>query len=197
MSPPLIYSTVVLRIQYSFMSPANPGFVAPNGVLFFPNVPNLLPLSTFPDLEYQPELFSETLMDAQSVQEITLYPPSSHIPVPSRLPPRVAAPVDDCTSLCIIYSAPTSLPPPTAPPPAATLLPPNWQRIPQKIYDHGRKQLDFVPLECISFEVNGYLGLNMRDALLKRFTGLDGRDDPVLQGATGAISCRLLVCLSS
>lgn len=35
----------------------------------------------------------------------------------------------------------------------------------------------------------------MGDALRKVFTGLDGRDDPVLQEATGAISCRLLVGL--
>jgi hypothetical protein len=33
----------------------------------------------------------------------------------------------------------------------------------------------------------------MGDALHKKFTGLDGRDDPVLQGASGAISCRLMV----
>jgi len=35
----------------------------------------------------------------------------------------------------------------------------------------------------------------MGDALRKEFTGLDGRDDPVLQEAAGAISCRLLVGL--
>jgi len=36
----------------------------------------------------------------------------------------------------------------------------------------------------------------MGDALRKRFTGLDGRDDLMLQDARGAISCRLLVRLS-
>ena len=36
----------------------------------------------------------------------------------------------------------------------------------------------------------------MGDALRKTFTGLDGRDNPVLQGAAGAISCRFLVGLS-
>jgi hypothetical protein len=35
----------------------------------------------------------------------------------------------------------------------------------------------------------------MGDALRKTFTGLDGRDDPVLEDAAGAISCRLLVGL--
>jgi hypothetical protein len=35
----------------------------------------------------------------------------------------------------------------------------------------------------------------MGAALRKIYAGLDGRDDPVLQGASGAISCRLLVGL--
>jgi len=35
----------------------------------------------------------------------------------------------------------------------------------------------------------------MGDALRKQFTGLDGRDDPVLQDTTGVISCRLMVWL--
>jgi len=35
--------------------------------------------------------------------------------------------------------------------------------------------------------------MNMRDALRKRFTGLDGRDDPMFKETAGAISCRLLV----
>ena len=35
----------------------------------------------------------------------------------------------------------------------------------------------------------------MGNAFRKEFTGFDGRDDPVLQEAAGAISCRLLVGL--
>jgi len=35
--------------------------------------------------------------------------------------------------------------------------------------------------------------MNLKDALRKEFAGLDGRDDPMLQDAAGAISCRLLV----
>jgi len=35
--------------------------------------------------------------------------------------------------------------------------------------------------------------MNLKDALHKEFAGLDGRDDPMLQDAAGAISCRLLV----
>jgi len=79
------------------------------------------------------------------------------------------------------------------PPQAKTFPPPNWYKIPQKTYDHGLKQWDFIPLECISFGVYGHPGVNVMDALQKRFTGLDGRDDPVLQGANSAISCRLSV----
>ena len=33
----------------------------------------------------------------------------------------------------------------------------------------------------------------MGDALRKKFTGLDGRDDPMFGNAVGAISCRFLV----
>ena len=43
--------------------------------------------------------------------------------------------------------------------------------------------------------MNGRLGINIGAALRKEFTGLDGRDDPVLHEAAGAISCRLLVSL--
>lgn len=43
--------------------------------------------------------------------------------------------------------------------------------------------------------MNGRPGINLVNALRKIFTELDGRDDPVLQEAAGAISCRLLVGL--
>jgi hypothetical protein len=79
--------------------------------------------------------------------------------------------------------------------PPATTFPYNWIRVPQRSYDHGRKQWNFERLESISFSANGRPGINMRDALRKTFTGLDGRDDPVLENAAGAISCRLLVGL--
>jgi len=41
--------------------------------------------------------------------------------------------------------------------------------------------------------VNNIRGFRMRNALGKVFTGLDGRDDPVLENANGPVSCRLLV----
>jgi len=162
----------------------------------FHNFLSLLPLSTFPDSEYQFDHFPETPLNIQPVDEITSNSPPFRILDPSSPPLRVAPPVDDRERFCVIYSASASLQPPMPPPQATTLLPPNWYKIPQKIYDHGQKQWDFIPSECISFGVNGRPGMNMRDALHKRFTGLDGRDDPVLRDATSAISCRLSVCLS-
>ena len=82
-------------------------------------------------------------------------------------------------------------PAPSSPP--VTALPHGWIKIPQSVYDHGSKQWDFKRLESISFSTNGRPGINLGDALRKKFAGLDGRDDPMLQGSAGAISCRLLV----
>ena len=80
-------------------------------------------------------------------------------------------------------------------PPLVTAPPLNCIKVPQRNYDHGRRQSGFERSEPISFSVNGRVGINMGDALRKEFTGLDGRDDPVLQEAASAISCRLLVGL--
>jgi hypothetical protein len=84
---------------------------------------------------------------------------------------------------------------PTPSSPLAITFPSNRTMVPQRRYDHGKKQWDFNQLESISFSVDGRPGINMGDALQKTFTGLDGRDDPVLTDAAGAISCRLLVRL--
>jgi len=73
--------------------------------------------------------------------------------------------------------------------------PPDWYRIPQKVYDPKRWQRDFRELERIHFVVDGYQGVNVRDALDQVFTGFDGRDDPVLQDADDFISIRLSVRL--
>ena len=51
-------------------------------------------------------------------------------------------------------------------------------------------------METVSFSVSGRPGINLGDALRKTFDGLDSRDDPVLQDASGAISCRFMVGLS-
>ena len=65
--------------------------------------------------------------------------------------------------------------------------------MPQRAYDHGRRQRGFEKSEPIPFIVNGFLGINMEDALRKHFMGLNGRDDPMFQDSAGAISCRFLV----
>jgi len=75
----------------------------------------------------------------------------------------------------------------------ATTFPFNWIKVPQRDYDHGRKQWSFKRLEPVSFSVGGRSGINLGDALRKEFEGLEGWDDPVLQDASGAISCRFLV----
>jgi len=82
---------------------------------------------------------------------------------------------------------------PPHPPPAPT---PKWVEVPQRVYEHGRRQRDFKRSEPILFSVNDLPGINMGDALRKHFTGLDGRDDPMFKTTTGAISCRFLVWLS-
>jgi hypothetical protein len=84
-------------------------------------------------------------------------------------------------------------PAPSSPPAAA--FPSNRTRVPQRSYDHGRKQWNFKRLEPISFSVGGRSGMNMGDAFRKKIKGLDGPNDPVLTDSAGAISCRLLVCL--
>jgi hypothetical protein len=132
-----------------------------------------------------------------SVQEITPNPPSSpqDVPASSDFPPQTTAPIDDGTRLCVVCSASISPPPPIPSPQTATFPLFNWKMIPQNVYDHGKKQWDFRPSQSVSFNTNGFPGMNMGDAFRKRFAGLDGRDDPVLQDASRVISYRLLVRL--
>jgi len=169
-------------------------FASPEWIAFemflFQNAPNLLPLPTALDPEYLHEVPLET---PQSTQGATPDPSPPHIPDPTSLPPQFTTPADDRMSLCPVCSAQTSLSPPAPPPQTAASPPPksNWHKIPQKIYDHGRKQWDYTPSEGISFEVEGCPGMNMGDALRKRFTGLVGRDDLVLRDAGSVILCRL------
>ena len=70
----------------------------------------------------------------------------------------------------------------------------NWRRIPQTTYTQRKGDRSFLQPQEISFSVNNIRGFNIGDALGKLFTGLDGRDEPVLEDANGpAVSCRLLV----
>ena len=99
-------------------------------------------------------------------------------------------------SLSVVRNLPDLLLPFTPPPQVATPLPSSWCLIPQAPYSPG-KQWNFVPIEPISFVVNCRKGMNMGDALRRRYTGLDGRGDQVLQDVGGGvISLEFLVCLS-
>ena len=180
------------------MSPANPSFLTPEEAFFSQYTPGFSFLSASSNLEYLYERFLETLSDP-STHEITPSPsiPLHHVPEPSSVQPQIATPVEDIPGLCVICSTSTFHPPPIPLPQAVTFPPPNWRKIPQKVYDGGRKQWYFTPSPPISFSVNGFPGVNMGDAFHNTYTGLDGRDDLVLQDAGGAISCRLLVRLSS
>ena len=73
-------------------------------------------------------------------------------------------------------------------------LSPRWLEVPQRAFVHRIGQRNFEPSEPILFSVYGFPGINIEDALHKRFTGLDGRDDPMFQNrVSGAILCRFLV----
>lgn len=147
-----------------------------------------------------------TLPDDQLPQEILREPSPAHTFDTSNSPPGSVDPnhiFDALNSppgaIDLEYfhhdyelEARTSPPTPIAiPSPARTFLPPGWYQIPQAVYDFGTKQYDFERSESVSFHVDGCLGQNMGDALRNQFPGLCGRDDPVLQGARGAISCRM------
>ena len=169
------------------MPPANPNFAAFE-MLPSQNFPELLTSTSLDfDLEYLYKSIMETPLDVRSAEGIPPNSPLFRDPDPSNLPLQTPS-VDNAPTLCVVCSASTSLP--------TSLPPPNWYRIPQKIYDYGRRQWDFIPLEDIYFRVNGRPGVNMGDAFRRRVAGLDGQDELVLQGASSVISCRLSVCLS-
>lgn len=93
-------------------------------------------------------------------------------------------------SLPDLQIAPLAMEPPTTTPPS------NWHMISQRIYRSKQKQRHFEHSEPIFFSVNGFPGVKMGEALRNNFTGLDGRDDLVLNkyhGQSRAILCRLLV----
>jgi hypothetical protein len=131
----------------------------------------------------------------QSSQGITLDPflPPHYDPVPSNFPLQIVNPVNDGARLRPIYSVSTSPLPPMPASQPTPFYPSNWRKIPQIVYDHGKKQWDFQPSEPVLFYVNGVPGVNMGDALRDKFAGLDGRDELMLQDAPAAVSCRLWV----
>ena len=71
-------------------------------------------------------------------------------------------------------------------------FPTNWIKVPQLAYDYGSRQPDFQPSEPISFRAKDRPGINLRDALNKKFPDLNDGNDPMLQH-TSSILCRFLV----
>ena len=67
--------------------------------------------------------------------------------------------------------------------------------IPQREYDRQRTDpLSSTDLrETIHFKVNGKCGYPLEDALKKRYTGLDGRDDKMFVDFKSSISIRVEV----
>lgn len=65
--------------------------------------------------------------------------------------------------------------------------------IPQREYDRQRTDstTEQELRELITFSVNGVCGYPLAEALRKRYTGLDGRDDKVFNGFKSSISIRL------
>ena len=161
-------------------------------MLLSQNAPDLPPPPAELDFECLLEFLLET---PQPTQGATSDSPPSSIPDTSNLLPQITPSAENRTSICAICSASTSPSPPLPPPQAATSPPPGWHLIQQKSYVYGRKQWDYAPSESIPFVVNGFPGMNMGDAFRKMFTDLNGRDDLVLQDASGTISCRLSVRL--
>ncbi|KAF9649579.1 hypothetical protein BDM02DRAFT_3186208 [Thelephora ganbajun] len=68
----------------------------------------------------------------------------------------------------------------------------SWHKIPQERYTQRKRDRSFLQLREITFSVNNIRGFSMQNAFGRVFTGLDGRDDPVLENANGPVSCRLL-----
>lgn len=155
------------------------------------DTPEQLSSSASLDLEYLYWFFLNN-PDVQSAHGIT---PNSSLsphdaPNPPSLPSQTVTPGDEGPSLCTVFSASASTPQSQV----ATFPPLNWRKIPQKSFDRGQKQWDFKASAPVSFSMNGFPGVNMRDALDDRFTDLDGRDDIILQDTPRkAISCRLSV----
>lgn len=71
-------------------------------------------------------------------------------------------------------------------------MPTGWVKIPQGNYIHSQIN-PFPRWEKVTFSVKSTPGFNLKDALRRVYKDLNGRDDYVLQGAKGPVSCRLLV----
>ena len=174
--------------------------------ILYPPLPTVLPPWLIDENFPTSSLMLDMPFVQAAEQSALLFPPA--VPGASSIQPQITSvPPDDDARWSYRYQdfSETGLTPtgdqhssvqliPPSPPAPST--PPSLIKIPQRDYDYGRKQKSFKPLEPIIFSTNNSPGMNLGDALHKDFKGLDGRDEPMLQGTRGAISCRLLVSLS-
>ena len=76
---------------------------------------------------------------------------------------------------------------------SAASFPANWIKIVQRSYNHGSKQLGFIPANPVHFITRVNPGINLGAALRKDLSSLNDGNDPVLKGTSAVISLRLLV----
>ena len=180
------------------------------------------PLFPSTSSKFFPTFLSKTLLDAPPVHVVKQHAPPSPLTTPglSNIQPMTTKILPDNTAsnsypydVWIMYgehNTPvpiTELPSstqyitsksatiqPAQLPPLVTALPLDPIKIPQRNCDQGQhKQWNFKQLNPIPFNMNGCPGINLGDALCKKFTDLNDWDNPMLQDATGAISRRFLV----
>lgn len=80
-------------------------------------------------------------------------------------------------------------------PPAIPLIPPHLCIIEQVPYQCDVAQNGWTCLKTIYFKVEGVEGIKLTEAMKLRFSGLEGRDDPMfMNNRVGtSVSCRISV----
>lgn len=127
-----------------------------------------------------------------SLELALLLPPLDPV-YPSELLQETQRPVSfderpTVSPICFLPTAPPPTPPSLEP---VAFLPPKWHKIPQKAY--ARNHWDCTLSEDIVFQVDGFPGTNMGDALRGEFATLKDRDDLVMRDAhKTAFQCRFL-----
>lgn len=116
-----------------------------------------------PDTTSQPA--PQDAVSRVPAQDVDPSPPSQAVTVPPLSPATTIQPLD------------------------VRFPPPEWREIPQTLYKW--EQYDFVRSDPIIFKVDGFPGVNLRSAYDGAPTGLEGRDNFVLEGR-GVITCIFL-----
>ncbi|KAF9777988.1 hypothetical protein BJ322DRAFT_510417 [Thelephora terrestris] len=138
---------------------------------------------TFPDDTFEAALFPASLDHSYLCE-----------PLPVETQPEVQpTDVDKSATVCVVHPSSVSLSPlPSLPSPQPLMFqPPKWHEIPQTPHNRGRTQRGHTPSEPILFQVSGYPGVNVGDALRDTFTGLENGNDLIILGSKKtAFSCR-------